>query len=507
MRQPDPGPRRGVSARQHPAVRRSSTRRRTPDARHRGDDSRRTTRRRAGAKPTMNGLRRATTSRRAAHATQGDRADARRVRAASWAASRPDMLPVFSTLAPQVRRLRRLALRRAVADLLQPLVLPRLDLARLRHQRRRRRLRKWFDPPSDDPDRSSIGSRTPGSSWRVYFDDRQLVSLTGVHPRAGARAVLEDRELPHDDAVLRGRRRRARCPPTPSSNRGCIYDHNDMHPPGGPLRRSDVDGDESSTGGAISDVRAGELLAAPCLLRHPRRATSARDRTRSTPCCSSPSTSTAAPTTTSRRRTGRSARRQRARRDGLRLRPTRRARAGHRDLGVHRAQHDHPRRDAPRRRDQHAHQQHGLKHLTDRDTGAHDHRERRQPLTTPRQPRTLADDLPAVHAAEPGGDVVRIPGDRGPPLSPPGVRARRAAAWRGTASPASRSRAPTARPTTCCRPYGRRAVRRRRRVESIAVPPIERTPTETHVRNQRRAGRAPGESRPHRPQPRRDRRA
>ena len=51
-----------------------------------------------------------------------------------------------------------------------------------------------------------------------------------LHQRAGARAVLED-ALPPDGAVLRRRRRRARCRPTRSSSRGMIFDHNDMHPP------------------------------------------------------------------------------------------------------------------------------------------------------------------------------------------------------------------------------------------------------------------------------------
>jgi phospholipase C len=38
-----------------------------------------------------------------------------------------------------------------------------------------------------------------------------------------------------------------------------FYDHNDMHPPGGAMTEEDVD-DQIIVGGAISDVRAGDLL-------------------------------------------------------------------------------------------------------------------------------------------------------------------------------------------------------------------------------------------------------
>jgi phospholipase C len=117
-------------------------------------------------------------------------------------------------------------------------------------------LRKWFDPANDAP---TIFNRLQeaGRSWRVYFDDRQLISLTGfihapvlepywkTHFRTMTDfyADVEEGTLP-DYAFIEPR---------------LLYDHNDMHPPGGPMTEEDVDGTPIA-GGGISDVRAGELL-------------------------------------------------------------------------------------------------------------------------------------------------------------------------------------------------------------------------------------------------------
>lgn len=117
-------------------------------------------------------------------------------------------------------------------------------------------LRKWFDPKNDTP---TIFNRLEdaGLSWRVYFDDRQIISLTGfIHAPAlepywhsnfrTMTQFYEDVEkgtLP-DYAFVEPR---------------LLYDHNDMHPPGGPMTVEDLDG-EVIAGGGISDVRAGDLL-------------------------------------------------------------------------------------------------------------------------------------------------------------------------------------------------------------------------------------------------------
>lgn len=96
-----------------------------------------------------------------------------------------------------------------------------------------------------------------GLSWRVYYDRRQVVSMTGlIHGRAlepfwrsNFRTMeqfyrdVETGDLP-DYAFIEPR---------------MVYDHNDMHPPVGPFTETDYDG-RVVTGGAISDVRAGERL-------------------------------------------------------------------------------------------------------------------------------------------------------------------------------------------------------------------------------------------------------
>lgn len=117
-------------------------------------------------------------------------------------------------------------------------------------------LRKWFDPKNASP---TIFNRLEdaGIPWRVYYDDRQLVSLTGfIHApvlqqywRTRFRTMsdfyedVETGDLPAYSFI----------------EPRMIYDHNDMHPPGGPLTEEDVDG-QLIEGGAISDVRAGDAL-------------------------------------------------------------------------------------------------------------------------------------------------------------------------------------------------------------------------------------------------------
>jgi len=115
---------------------------------------------------------------------------------------------------------------------------------------------KWLDERNDAP---TIFNRLEdaGLSWRVYFDDRQFVSLTGfIHapalqpywkknffPMSRFYRDVADGALP-DYAFIEPR---------------LLYDHNDMHPPVGPDTATDVNG-TLITGGAISDVRAGEAL-------------------------------------------------------------------------------------------------------------------------------------------------------------------------------------------------------------------------------------------------------
>lgn len=117
-------------------------------------------------------------------------------------------------------------------------------------------LRKWFDPANAAP---TIFNRLQeaGRSWRVYFDDRQLISLTGfIHaPVLEAYWKTHFRTMTDFYAdVAEGT-----LPDYAFIEPRLLYDHNDMHPPGGPMTEEDVDG-TIIAGGGISDVRAGELL-------------------------------------------------------------------------------------------------------------------------------------------------------------------------------------------------------------------------------------------------------
>ena len=97
---------------------------------------------------------------------------ARSGRAAARSRSRPDHGGLLARAAARpvdpgarVRGVRRLVRRRAVADLLQPLVLPRVDLARLRDEQARRRLRQVARCRCRRR-RSSTASTTPASRGR-----------------------------------------------------------------------------------------------------------------------------------------------------------------------------------------------------------------------------------------------------------------------------------------------------------------------------------------------------
>ena len=244
----------------------------------------------------------------------------------------PEMLPVLSTLAKNFAVYDAWHCARAVADVLQPLVLPRLDLARLRHEQAAaaatasgstRRPRR----------RSSTGSRRPASRWRIYFDELQLVSFTGVlhapvlekYWRTDHFATMEQFYADVENGKL---------PAYAFIEPRMIYNHNDFHPPFGTLRESDVDGTEV-VDSAISDVRAGEALI--------HEIYSAIKQSASTDGSNALNTmllitfdehgGTLRPRATARRDAAR--RRRDGRRDGLQLRPPRMPRSGHRHLGLH----------------------------------------------------------------------------------------------------------------------------------------------------------------------------
>ncbi|MFV0432917.1 MAG: alkaline phosphatase family protein [Leucobacter sp.] len=97
-----------------------------------------------------------------------------------------------------------------------------------------------------------------GLSWRIYFDELQLVSFTGmIHA-----PVLEKYWKTEHFATMEQFERDAKNGTLPAYafvEPRMVYNHNDFHPPVGDLQASDIDG-ENVYNGALSDVRAGDAL-------------------------------------------------------------------------------------------------------------------------------------------------------------------------------------------------------------------------------------------------------
>jgi len=97
-----------------------------------------------------------------------------------------------------------------------------------------------------------------GVDWRVYYDELQLVSLTGVLHAPVLERFWKTEHFAtmtefYDDVAG------GNLPAYAFIEPRMAYNHNDFHPAFGELRESDVDGTEV-VDSAISDVRAGELL-------------------------------------------------------------------------------------------------------------------------------------------------------------------------------------------------------------------------------------------------------
>jgi len=99
-----------------------------------------------------------------------------------------------------------------------------------------------------------------GLSWKVYFDELQLVSLTGIlhspslekYWRTEHFVYMSDFYTDAANGTL---------PAYAFIEPRLVYNHNDFHPPVGVFRESDVSG-EPVIDSAVSDVRAGEKLVA-----------------------------------------------------------------------------------------------------------------------------------------------------------------------------------------------------------------------------------------------------
>ncbi|MFF2369558.1 alkaline phosphatase family protein [Agromyces sp. NPDC058110] len=115
---------------------------------------------------------------------------------------------------------------------------------------------KWLDA---DPTPTIFNRlEEAGIPWRIYFDELQLVSFTGVlHAPVLEQYWATDRFATMDrfyEDVRTGK-----LPAYAFVEPRMVYNHNDFHPPFGKLRESDFDGGEIIDS-AVSDVRAGELL-------------------------------------------------------------------------------------------------------------------------------------------------------------------------------------------------------------------------------------------------------
>ncbi|NQX27473.1 hypothetical protein HQQ81_08935 [Microbacteriaceae bacterium VKM Ac-2854] len=116
---------------------------------------------------------------------------------------------------------------------------------------------KWLADDLNDAPTLFNRLEEQGLSWRVYFDELQLVSYTGMLHAP----VLEPywktnfatMEQFYDDV------RTGNLPEYSFIEPRLVYNHNDMHPPTGHVRENEVEG-TLILDGAVSDVRAGELL-------------------------------------------------------------------------------------------------------------------------------------------------------------------------------------------------------------------------------------------------------
>jgi phospholipase C len=96
-----------------------------------------------------------------------------------------------------------------------------------------------------------------GISWAVYYDDSQHISMTGLIHKPVLERFWHTNFFPMSDYYASAAD--GTLPAYAFIEPRMLYDHNDMHPPVGTIDATDIRGVEV-TGGAISDVRAGEAL-------------------------------------------------------------------------------------------------------------------------------------------------------------------------------------------------------------------------------------------------------
>lgn len=99
-----------------------------------------------------------------------------------------------------------------------------------------------------------------GISWKIYFDELQLVSLTGVMHAPVLQKYWRTGRFGHMSEFYEDARTGS-LPAYAFIEPRLVYNHNDFHPPFGVYRSSEVDG-RMIIDSAVSDVRAGEKLVA-----------------------------------------------------------------------------------------------------------------------------------------------------------------------------------------------------------------------------------------------------
>ena len=99
-----------------------------------------------------------------------------------------------------------------------------------------------------------------GIPWKIYFDEMQLVSLTGIMHAPALERFWRTGRFGHMSEFY-DEAKAGTLPAYAFIEPRMVYNHNDFHPPFGVFRSSDVDG-EMILDSAVSDVRAGEKLVA-----------------------------------------------------------------------------------------------------------------------------------------------------------------------------------------------------------------------------------------------------
>jgi phospholipase C len=117
---------------------------------------------------------------------------------------------------------------------------------------------KWLNAPTTP----TIFNRLEeaGISWKIYFDEMQLVSLTGVMHAPVLEEHWRSEHFMHMSQFYEDART-GNLPAYSFIEPRMVYNHNDFHPPFGVYRSSVVDG-KPVIDSAVSDVRAGEKLVA-----------------------------------------------------------------------------------------------------------------------------------------------------------------------------------------------------------------------------------------------------